>query len=251
MTGGAGGTSVAANPYPVARNLTLFSLLLLPLACSPDAAGSDPGADGGGQVGDDASGDLEDAAAEHHLMPEVAHSGFDGTNTYKAPVYTTLEDAAFAIDDEVVAGIEPVELPPDLEPVLGTFGKSWAMITMRQAGTATFSADAGGIHLEATLEVLAYDPDDVAVGSGRYNDPANPNDTTRIACQDCHGGPEGVDHTPLATSWRSDPEMLQIISEGVYPEGGEVNGGNHHWNLTAAEAAGIVPYLRSLQPRGF
>jgi hypothetical protein len=45
--------------------------------------------------------------------------------------------------------------------------------------------------------------------------------------------------------------MLQIISDGTYPEGGEVNGGNHHWNLTTAEAAGIVPYLRSLQPRGF
>jgi hypothetical protein len=98
---------------------------------------------------------------------------------------------------------------------------------------------------------VAYDPADVAVGDARYNDPANPNDTTRIACQECHGGAEGVDHTPLATSWRDDAEMLQIISDGTYPEGGEVNGGNHHWNLTTAEAAGIVPYLRSLQPRGF
>lgn len=235
----------------VSRSLAFVSLALLPLACSPDSAPG-AGADGGQLDDDDARpDDLGDAAPEHHLMPVVAHSGFDGTNTFKAPVYTTLEDAVFEIDDDAVAGIEPVELPPDLEEVLGTFGKSWAMITMRQAGTATFAATAGAIRLEATLEVVAYDPADVAVGDARYNDPANPNDTTRIACQECHGGAEGVDHTPLATSWRDDAEMLQIISDGTYPEGGEVNGGNHHWNLTTAEAAGIVPYLRSLQPRGF
>jgi hypothetical protein len=230
------------------RSLALLSLLAL--ACSPDSTDA-PGGDGGQLAGDAGASDLTDGAPEHHLMPEVAHSGFDGTNTYKAPVYTTLEDAVFAIDDEAVASIEPVELPPDLEEVLGAFGKSWAMLTMRQAGSATFSATAGGIHLEATLEVLAYDAADVAVGDERYNDPVNPNDTDRIACQDCHGGPDGVDHTPLATSYRDDAEMLQIIADGTYPEGGEVNGGNHHWNLTEAEAAGIVPYLRSLQPRGF
>jgi hypothetical protein len=233
------------------RSIAILSLALLWLACSPDSApDGGPGADGG-QAAGDARGETLDAAPDHHLMPEVAHTGFDGTNTYEVPVYTTLEDAVFAIDDDAIAAIEPVELPPELEDVLGTFGKSWAMITTRQAGTATFSAAAGDIRLEATLEVLAYQPDDVAAGAQRYNDPANPNATTRIACQECHGGPDGVDHTPLATSYFTDADLLQIIGDGVYPEGGEVNGGNHHWNLTAAEAAGIVPYLRSLHPRGF
>jgi hypothetical protein len=243
------GTVVAGHRVVVARSIALLSLAVLSAACSPDSAPG-RGADGG-QVDADAGRDALDAAPEHHLMPEVAHSGFDGTNSYQVPVYSTLEDAVFDIDDDAIAAIEPVDLPPDLEEVLGTFGKSWAMITTSQAGTASFSATAGEIRLEATLEVLAYDPDDVAVGSERYNDPVNPNDTTRIACQDCHGGPDGVDHTPLAAAYFEDSEMLQIIADGVYPEGGEVNGGNHHWNLTEAEAAGIVPYLRSLQPRGF
>lgn len=233
------------------RRIELLSLALVWLACSP-GEGPDPGAGAdGGQATGDAGREELDAAPEHHLMPEVAHTGFDGSNTYEVPVYTTLEEAVFALDDDAIATIEPVELPPDLEEVLGAFGKSWAMITTRQAGTTSFSATAGDIRLEATLEVLAYDPDDVAVGAQRYNDPANPNATTRIACQDCHGGPDGVDHTPLATSYFTDADLLQIIADGLYPEGGEVNGGNHHWDLTAAEAAGIVPYLRSLHPRGF
>ena len=237
------------------RSIALAWLLLVVLACSPDSAPeAGGGADGGAQgTGDGGGGDPDDgdAAPEHNLMPRVAHTGFDGTNSYQVPVYTTLEDATFAIEDDAVASIEPVELSPELEDVLGTFGKSWAMITTRAAGTATFSATAGDVHLEATLEVLAYDAADVAVGRGRYNDPASPNDTDRIACKDCHGGPDGVDHTALATSYLDDAEMLAIITEASYPDGGQVNGGNHTWQLTAAEAAGIVPYLRSLEPRGF
>lgn len=240
----------------MARPIALLLLAPLALACSPDSAGDGGGggADGGGQGGGDGGpddGDQADAAPDHNLMPEVAHTGFDGTNTYKVPVYTTLEEATFAIDDEGIASIEPVELSPELEDVLGSFGKSWAMITTRGAGTTSFSASAGGVELTATVEVLAYDAAEVAVGDQRYNDPSAANDTDRIACRDCHGGPEGVDHTPLATSYFEDAELLAIIADATYPGGGMVNGGNHSWDLTAGEAAGIVPYLRSLQPRGF
>lgn len=219
------------------------------------ACGSDSGRDGDGDGDggpDDGDGAPADALPiEHALMPAVAHTGFDGVNTYKVPVYTTLEDATWDIADEAVATIEPTELPPDLEPILGTFGKSWAMITTVSSGATTFYASAGGVDLEASLDVQAYDPAVVAVGDQRYLAPENPNDTDRIACQDCHGDEQGVDHTPLAVSYRTDSEILQIIADSMYPEGGLVLDGAHAWNLTDAEADGIVPYLRSLQPRGF
>ncbi len=232
------------------RSYLVVGLALAVAGCGSDSGSSDGDGDGGPDEGGD--GAVADAAPiEHALMPAVAHTGFDGVNTYKVPVYTTLEDATWDIADEAVATIESVELPPDLEPVLGTFGKSWAMMTTGSAGDTTFYASAGGIDLEASLVVLTYDSAVVAVGDQRYNAPENANDTDRIACQDCHGDEQGVDHTPLAVSYRTDGELLQIITESMYPEGGLVLDGDHAWNLTEGEAAGIVPYLRSLQPRGF
>jgi hypothetical protein len=249
--GRARGTIVASSVLATMmfRAIALVLVGLLPSACSPDSARQpDDGIDGGDPEAVDAGAD--GGVQDHHLMPDVAHSGYDGSSTFKVPVYTTMEEAVFAMDDEAVASIEPVELPPELED-LGTFGKSWAMITTAQSGSSAFSAEAGGLRLEAQLIVAAYDPADVAVGDGRYNDPASPNETDRIACQECHGGPDGVDHTPLALAYFSDAEVLEMVANGLYPEGTEVNEGNHHWNLTEAEAAGIVPYLRSLQPQGF
>ncbi len=231
------------------RSYLLVSLALAG-ACGSDSDGS-PGGDGDGGPGDGDAAAADAMPIEHALMPAVAHTGFDGVNTYKVPVYTTLEDATWDIADEGVATIESVELPPDLEPVLGTFGKSWAMMTTASAGTTTFYASAEGIDLEAMLVVLAYDSSVVAAGDARYNAPENANDTDRIACQDCHGAEDGVDHTPLAVSYRDDTELLQIIADSEYPDGGMVLDGDHAWNLTEAEADGIVPYLRSLQPRGF
>ncbi len=243
----------ARRSYHRGAMIRLILLLgVLAAACGGDDGSGTPG-DGDGGAATDGGGDIDypDAAVVHVIMPMVAHSGFDGTNTYQVPVYTTIEDATFAIVDGAVGDIAPATPSPELEDALGSFAKSWAMITTTGPGTTMLSASAGDDQAEASLIVAAYDAADVAVGSQRYNDPANPNDVDRIACMTCHGGPEGVDHTPLALSYYEDAGILEIATEGTYPEGGEVNGGNHTWNFTAAEADGIVPYLRSLEPRGF
>lgn len=231
--------------------VVIICLCLAQTACGSDSDGPDPSSADSGPGGADGSADAASEEEDHYLMPAVAHTGFDGTNVYQVPVYTTVEDAQFAVGDDSVATIEPVELSPELEDVLGTFGKSWAMITTQQAGTTAVFATAGAVELEATLVVAAYDAGDNAVGEQRYHDPADANTTDRIACVSCHGGPDGVDHTPLATAYFTDADILGIVQDGMYPEGGEVNAGNHMWNFTEAEAAGIVPYLRSLEPRGF
>ena len=48
----------------------------------------------------------------------------------------------------------------------------------------------------------------------------------------------------------SDIEILNVIRTGAYYDG-EMLAIEHSWNLTEQEAAGIVPYLRSLPPRDF
>jgi hypothetical protein len=238
------------------RSIALLLSGLLACACSTDLdqdGSDDPeGPDAGGE--DQPPDDEEDPV--EYLMPLVAHTGFDGDSTFQVPVYTSLEDATFELEDESIADIEPVELPPDLEEVLGSFGRSWAMITTQQPGTTAFFATAffataGDVRLDASLMVAEYDPEVVAVGAQRYNEPVDGDQPGRNACQTCHGGPEGVDHTPLATAYFEDQELLQIITTATYPGGDPVNDGNHTWNLTEPESAGIVPYLRSLQPRGF
>src|SRR5687768_13664856 len=99
------------------RSYVVVCLGLAVAACGSDSGS--PGGDGDGGPDDGGDGGLADAAPiEHALMPAVAHTGFDGVNTYKVPVYTTLEDASWDIGDQAVATIESVELPPDLEPVL-------------------------------------------------------------------------------------------------------------------------------------
>jgi hypothetical protein len=232
----------------MSRSVVFVWFGLLAIGCSPDSR-PDEGPDAGGDEGLLPDADLEDE--DPYLMPLVAYSGFDGDSTFQVPVYTSLEGATFEIEDEAIAEVEPLVLPPDLEEVLGTFGRSWAMITTRKPGTTAFFATAGTDRLEAALVVAEYDPEVVAIGAERYNEPVDPNETSRIACQTCHGSPTGVDHTPLAMAYFEDEQILQIVAEGLYPGGDPVNDGNHHWDLTEPETAGIVPYLRSLQPRGF
>jgi hypothetical protein len=100
------------------------------------------------------------------------------------------------------------------------------------------------------------------------------------ACTNCHGptatnGPyKDVSHTPEQTGGFSDNELIQIITQGNIPDGGYFDpsvitstcdaGGPtstcymdayntwhrfHQWNdITSDEFAGIVVYLRSLEP---
>ena len=96
------------------------------------------------------------------------------------------------------------------------------------------------------------------------------------ACTNCHGptanGPyKDVSHTPEQTGGFSDSELIQIITQGNLPDGGyfdptvispNCDGGPdctarayqawhdfHQWSdITSDQYAGIVVYLRSLQP---
>ena len=125
------------------------------------------------------------------------------------------------------------------------------MVTSKKAGTTKVTAVSGDQKVSATIVVAQYDAAKVAEGSKRYNNPDNAAEAQRDACVGCHGLANGADHSPLQMAYFADDEILSAITTGAYPDGYELRGVNHAWNVTDAEKAGIVPYLRSLAPRGF
>jgi len=84
------------------------------------------------------------------------------------------------------------------------------------------------------------------------------------ACTNCHGPTatmgifQGIEHTPEQTAGFSDQELIDIVVNGIIPDGGYYDSTIipyeywqffHKWrDLTDAQQKGIVVYLRSLTP---
>ena len=143
----------------------------------------------------------------------------------------------------------------------------------------------------APLTVTSYTRDDWMAGNQRYNDgvpfinpfadaggqppggftvpspsdpsPLEPTDGTQgPACTNCHGPGssagifEGIDWTPEQTAGFSDQQLVDIIVNGIIPDGGYYDSTIisyqywqffHRWrDLTPDQQTGIVVYLRSL-----
>jgi len=238
----------------------LHGLLAFSVACS--GGGDGTGSDGGGSHAD---GNPEAAV----VFPPIVHTGFDGSHEFRVPVSTDLSnqvegEVSWATDDSAVATVESVATPDGYPPSRGV----WAMITTTGAGQTTVTASASRYSVSGQILVAAYTAEQVTAGDTRYHtDGAD----DRRACSSCHEAAGGVDHTPTEMAFHEDAALLTVITEGHYPdqcltdEGdpctcdssgctrvpGYVLSVDHTWNLTESEAAGIVPYLRSLPPRGF
>lgn len=238
----------------------LHGLLTLAVGCTTGGGGGgDP--DGGGRP----DGNPEAAV----VFPPVVHSGFDGSHQFQVPVSTDLSnqvegEVAWASADPAVAGIEQVDTPPGYPPTRGV----WAMITTTGSGQTTVSATIGAYSVSADVLVASYTSEQVTVGDTRYHTDGGED---RDACASCHQAAGGADHSPTEMAFHDDAALLVVITQGHYPdqcltdEGedctcdtagctlvpGYVLDLDHTWNLTEDEAGGIVPYLRSLAPRGF
>jgi len=229
-------------------NWQCASLLLLGLTTLGCGSGPPPAA-----APDAGSGGDDDAlppppGGEDYVYPDIAHTGFDGTHTFKVPISTNLTGTVtWEVADPSIADVAATATPPEYED----YGETWAMVTSKKAGTTQVTAVSGGKRISAMLIVAAYTPADVTAGETRYNTPENPTGAQRTACISCHGLANGVDHSPVRMSYFADDEILQAITTGEYPDGYVLHGVNHAWNVSAAEAKGIVPYLRSLTPKGF
>ena len=192
-----------------------------------------------------------DAGPTAYLFPEVIHTGYDGQHVFQVPVGTNLEgDVTWEVVDDPLATIEPTTAPVSLQGVAAT----WVMITTAAAGSTRIIARKGDVSAEAMLIIASYATADVDLGDMRYNAPANPG-PGREACASCHVEPGGsatdVDHSPVSMALYADDEILSAITTSMYPDGYIVDGGNHVQMLTTDERRGIVPFMRSLPPRGF
>jgi mono/diheme cytochrome c family protein len=202
------------------------------------------------------------------LWPPLVHAGHDGSRGFQVPVYTDLShhvfgDPTWTSGDESVLTVEAVDPPPQY-PRRGV----WAMITPRAPGQTTVSATIGVYTVSSPVIVAAYSPAQVAAGQERYTTSGAGD---RAACASCHQEPGGADHSPTEMAFHDDEAILLVITAGRYPDLCITDDGDpctcdsagctrepgymleltHEWNLTEDEADGIVPYLRSLPPRGF
>ncbi|MCG8420342.1 MAG: hypothetical protein MJE77_20610 [Proteobacteria bacterium] len=207
---------------------------------------NDPGQDNPGQ--DDPF--AEDAVG---IYPSVVHAGFDGTNTFKAPVvlFSGSDQVEWTLSDDTIASVEVLPVGK------GIWGTPTAILTTKKAGTAEITAKAGDQTVTAKLIVTEYTPAQTALGKTRYENPANPG-VTRTACAGCHALATGADHSPTMLAVAPDAPIVTAIETGEYPafevdgekyETYKLRGVAHKYNLTDEEKVGIIAYLRSLEPK--
>ena len=238
----------------------LCGLLTLSIACTT-------GGDGGGDPDGGSRPDGNPEAAT--IFPPVVHTGFDGVHQFRVPVSTDLSnqiegEVEWATGDPSIATVESVDTPAGVPPTRGV----WAMTTTTGSGQTSVSATIGAYTVSSPIEVATYTSEQVMAGDTRYHTNGGED---RDACASCHQASGGADHTPTEMAFHDDAALLVVVTEGHYPdqcltdEGdpctcdttdcslvpGYVLSLDHTWNLTEEEADGIVPYLRSLPPRGF
>jgi hypothetical protein len=207
---------------------------------------------------------------------------FPGPNVFEVPaivVGVSGFDVVWTASNPGAVGLQP-------DPQTGGI-----MITALAAGTFTIQAQIGTQSWSAPLTVTSYTRDDWMAGNQRYNDgvpfinpfadaggqppggftvpspsdpsPLEPTDGTQgPACTNCHGPGssagifEGIDWTPEQTAGFSDQQLVDIIVNGIIPDGGYYDSTIisyqywqffHRWrDLTPEQQTGIVVYLRSL-----
>ena len=184
----------------------------------------------------------------------------DDTHSFQLPV--VVEGVSGSALTWRASDLSAVSITPDsltggvLLTMLGTAKSPGTPVTI----TANTSTACG----TATLDITSATTDDWTTGEARYNDRVSVEAGTRAACSDCHAphadagrGFNDIAHTPEQTGGFSDQQLVNIVQNGVVPDGGYFDKtivsysqwqAFHQWNLTSSEQVGIVVYLRSLVP---
>jgi len=194
------------------------------VACSSDSGSSSSSSSSGST-----------APANLRIFPAKIYSGFDGQNKYRVPavVVGSASEATWSISDPALASLEP-----SIDGVI---------LTTKKAGTAKLTVKISGVTATAEVTVNAYTPAQHDDGKARYTADA----ASGPACSSCHGPQKGApDHTPTVIGQFTDEEVAKTIESGVDPLG-QALPVEHKWSISDKEKAGLLPYLRSLDPKGF
>lgn len=185
---------------------------------------------------------------ELRFQPSKSYSGYDGTHTFKVPVavYDSADDLKVTADG---ATVTPTKLKNPVNQDGVTDNGKYFLVTVEQAGTITLTATSAGRSVTSTIDVVSYAPSRWQAGQTRYvngggGDPP---------CTNCHVNGQAIDHSPAALATSTDETVAAVITTGISPAGFPIQGvpGGHRWTVTDTEKAGLVTYLRALDPRGF
>lgn len=197
-------------------------------------------------------------------------TGFDGTNAFKVLVdlgvsgelpetiqlseeqaekfYTSPEYEAAAkaevgkLSFEADAAFVTVKMVEEYAE-----GRVYELTTVK-SGATTLKGKYAAKELPLALQITAYTAAQVTAGRQRYN-AAVAGATPSAACATCHRAATGVDHSPYYMSQFTDAALLSTIESGVNTDDNYQTQAPHKMTFTgAADKAGIVPYLRSLDP---
>jgi hypothetical protein len=223
------------------------------------------------------AGSKEDDSTDAELsieFPEM-YSAFDGEHSFKVP----------AVVEGVKKGVKWSASPADavdLEP--GSDGS--VMIIVKQAVDVTITAKVGSLKATAPLKITQATAEDWENGKERYTNgvtfaPRGGRDgggggggggknadggrgerkvDPLLACTNCHargGDKADIEHTPMQTAGYSDEDLAKIFTQGTKPPGVKMRTPAmsasqwqkiHRWQMEDDEKAGIIVYLRSLEP---
>lgn len=246
-------------------------------------AASQPGAQTPGQ-GEQAK---PDASTPAYTIPELmsklswtaeiannrnskVYSGYDGTNAYKilidvavfgelpASIKVTAEqeDALYDSPEYLkAAAVEAAKINFSADATLVSTklseeydeGRVYELTTLK-AGSGTAKASWGSKEIPLTIQVTAYTAAQVTAGKQRY-ETAVAGATPSAACATCHRSATGIDHSPYYMAQYTDAALLSTIETGVNSDDNYQTKSPHKMTFaTPAAKAGIVPYLRSLDP---
>lgn len=207
--------------------------------------------------------------SEARIWPPVVHTGYNGRDTFLAPIATNYVVDAWTSNDPrtaSVAGYPICGAPSILDPS--------GLVIAESVGSTDVSAtaldiDGQSFTMTVQIQIEPYTEEDTDLGETRYQ--TGEGNGLRRSCASCHDN-NGIDHTPLEMAFHDDNAILTATKEGKYPDicsnmvgdrcdcldpacDGPVSTGyqlsvEHSWELTPDEERGIIAYMRSLRPVG-
>ncbi|NOU31843.1 MAG: hypothetical protein HOO96_28400 [Polyangiaceae bacterium] len=257
-----------ANALGTARHTRRFVRIvalaaLLGGGVSASIACSGAGADGVAPAGTaDQNATGKSCADELDVQFARAFSVFDGVHSFKIPATV-----------QGVKGLKWTASPADAVDLQANTSGTEVMITTKKEGVVTVTAtSASGACGSAKLTIAKVDAELFDIGQARYANgvvlsrrrdggapgPADAGGGMGLAaCTNCHAnGGSDVEHTPTQTGGYTDSDLVDIFTKGQKPAGVPQRvmpldkwQRIHNWTMTEDEKAGLVVYLRGLEPK--
>ncbi len=238
---------------------------------------------GGGGPNNNSNAPTTCATQALEVVFDPMYSAYDGTHEFQVPAI--VNGIASGTINWSASDPTMVKFAPDtdtggvmitVQSAMGTGGSNTVNII-------AYVASAPSVCGSSVLTITSATPDDWQIGNARYNDGnalhfgrggpgGGPSDGGASitdggggpACTNCHGptsdgGPfMDIAHTPQQTGGFSDQDLINIVVNGIVPDGGYFDPtivsyqawqSFHKWSdITQDEQPGIVTYLRSLTP---